>query len=209
MHTLPKLNYSYDALEPYIDSKTMEIHYTKHHQAYIDNLNKAISVHPEFENYSADALLASINSIPQDIRQIVRNHGGGHSNHSLFWEILIPESNIDHNNGIPLENLNQAILEQFNSFEDFKLKFSEVAKNHFGSGWAWLALNSNKKLEVFSLLNQDSPYLEGKIPILGLDLWEHAYYLKYQNRRIEYIDAFWHIINWKKVEDNFLNALKN
>ncbi|MCX7589576.1 MAG: superoxide dismutase [bacterium] len=208
MHTLPKLNYSYDALEPYIDSKTMEIHHTKHHQAYIDNLNKAIALHPEFENYSVEALLASINSVPEDIRQIVINHGGGHSNHTLFWEILTPENSSEHNNGLPEENLNQAFIEQFGSFEEFKLKFNEVAKNHFGSGWAWLVLNSNKKLEVFSLLNQNSPYLEGKIPILGLDLWEHAYYLKYQNRRIEYIDAFWHIVNWKKAEQNFLSALK-
>lgn len=209
MHILPKLNYNYDALEPYIDTKTMEIHYTRHHQGYIDNLNKAIEIHPEFQNYLVEDLLASINSIPEDIRQIVRNHGGGHSNHTLFWEILTSENSDNHNNGLPFEKLNEAILEQFSSFENFKNKFNEVAKNHFGSGWAWLALNPEKKLEIFSLPNQDSPYLLSKIPILGLDLWEHAYYLKYQNRRIEYIDAFWHIINWKKVEDIFLNALNN
>ncbi|GIW65275.1 MAG: superoxide dismutase [Mn] [Candidatus Parcubacteria bacterium] len=208
MYTLPKLNYSYDALEPYIDARTMEIHHTKHHQAYIDNLNKAIEAHPEFENYSPEALLASINSIPQDIRQIVINHGGGHSNHSLFWKILAPKNSPETNNGEPKEKTKEIIISNFNSFENFKLKFNEVAKSHFGSGWAWLAINSLNKPEIYSTLNQNSPYMEGKIPILGLDLWEHAYYLKYQNRRVEYIDAFWNIINWQQVEENLLNALK-
>jgi Fe-Mn family superoxide dismutase len=205
-YTLPKLNYNYEDLEPYIDAKTMEIHYTKHHQAYIDNLNKAIALHPEFENYRTEALLASINSIPEDIRTIVRNHGGGHANHSLFWEILCPAQSPQANNHLPKENLNAAIVKTFNSFEEFKNKFSDVAKNHFGSGWAWLVLDTNNNLKVYSTLNQDSPYLTGDIPILGLDLWEHAYYLKYQNRRAEYIEAFWNIINWEKVEENFLKA---
>ncbi|MGB9609104.1 MAG: superoxide dismutase, partial [Minisyncoccia bacterium] len=194
--------------EPYIDAATMEIHYTKHHQAYIDNLNKAIALHPEFENYSPEALLASITSIPQDIRQIVINHGGGHSNHSFFWKILTPKNSPEANNGLPKEKLNEMILKEFTSFENFKSKFSEIAKNHFGSGWAWLVLNTLNKLEIYSTLNQNSPYLEGKMPILGLDLWEHAYYLKYQNRRAEYIEAFWNIVNWYQVEENLLTALK-
>jgi len=206
MYTLPQLKYSYDALEPYIDSKTMEIHYTKHHQAYIDNLNKAIEKYKEFENYSVEDLLASINSIPEEIRTIVRNHGGGHSNHSLFWEILTPSNSPEHNNGLPKENLASKINSDFGSFENFKNKFIEVAKSHFGSGWAWLVLDKNKNLKVYSTLNQDSPYLNAEIPILGLDLWEHAYYLKYQNRRAEYIDAFWNIINWEEVEKRFLKA---
>jgi Fe-Mn family superoxide dismutase len=205
-YTLPKLNYNYEDLEPYIDAKTMEIHYTKHHQAYIDNLNKAISLHPEFENYSVEALLASINSISEDIRTIVRNHGGGHANHSLFWEILCPAQSPKTNNHLPKENLNAAIIKTFNSFEEFKNKFSDVGKSHFGSGWAWLVLDTNNNLKIYSTLNQDSPYLTGDIPILGLDLWEHAYYLKYQNRRAEYIEAFWNIINWEKAEENFLKA---
>jgi Fe-Mn family superoxide dismutase len=205
-YTLPKLNYNYEDLEPYIDAKTMEIHYTKHHQAYIDNLNKAIALHPEFENYSAEALLASIYSIPEDIRTIVRNHGGGHANHSFFWEILCPVQSPQANNHLPKENLNAAILKTFNSFEEFKNKFSDVAKSHFGSGWAWLVFSKDNNLKIYSTLNQDSPYLTGDIPILGLDLWEHAYYLKYQNRRPEYIEAFWNIINWEKVEENFLKA---
>jgi len=207
-YTLPKLNYNYEDLEPYIDAKTMEIHYTKHHQAYIDNLNKATALHPEFENYKVEDLLASINSIPEDIRTIVRNHGGGHANHSFFWEILCPAQSPKTNNHLPKENLNSAIIKTFNSFEEFKNKFSDVAKSHFGSGWAWLVFSKDNNLKIYSTLNQDSPYLTGDIPILGLDLWEHAYYLKYQNRRAEYIEAFWNIINWEKVEENFLKAQK-
>jgi Fe-Mn family superoxide dismutase len=205
-YTLPKLNYDYEDLEPYIDAKTMEIHYTKHHQAYIDNLNKAIALHPEFENYSVETLLASINSIPEDIRTIVRNHGGGHANHSFFWEILCPAQSPKTNNHLPKENLNASIVKTFNSFEEFKNKFSDAAKSHFGSGWAWLVFGKDNNLKIYSTLNQDSPYLTGDIPILGLDLWEHAYYLKYQNRRPEYIEAFWNIINWEKTEENFLKA---
>ena len=205
-YTLPKLNYNYEDLEPYIDAKTMEIHYTKHHRAYIDNLNKAIALHPEFENYSAEALLASINSIPEDIRTIVRNHGGGHANHSFFWEILCPAQSPKTNNHLPKENLNAAIVKTFNSFEEFKNKFNDTAKSHFGSGWAWLVFSKDNNLKIYSTLNQDSPYLTGDIPILGLDLWEHAYYLKYQNRRPEYIEAFWNIINWEKVEEIFLKS---
>jgi len=205
-YILPKLNYNYEDLEPYIDAKTMEIHYTKHHQAYIDNLNKAMALHPEFENYSVEALLASINSIPEDIRTIVRNHGGGHANHSFFWEILCSAQSPNTNNHLPKENLSAAIIKTFNSFEEFKNKFSDIAKSHFGSGWAWLVLDTNDDLKIYSTLNQDSPYLTGDIPILGLDLWEHAYYLKYQNRRSDYIEAFWNVINWEKVEENFLKA---
>jgi len=207
-YTLPRLNYNYEDLEPYIDAKTMEIHYTKHHQTYIDNLNKAIALHPEFENYKVEDLLASINSIPEDIRTIVRNHGGGHANHCLFWEILAPAQSPKTNNHLPKENLNSAIIKTFNSFEEFRNKFSDVAKSYFGSGWAWLVLDKNNNLKIYSTPNQDSPYLTGDIPILGLDVWEHAYYLKYQNRRAEYVEAFWNIINWEKVEENFLKAQK-
>ena len=192
-HELPKLHYKYDALEPYIDAKTMEIHYTKHHQAYIDKLNIALEKYLELEKKKVEELLKNINSVPEDIRTAVKNHGGGHFNHSLFWELLKKDVKFE-------GNIVEAIEKGFGNFEEFKKKFSEAAMNRFGSGWAWLVLN-NSKLEVYSTANQDSPLIEGKIPILGLDVWEHAYYLKYQNRRAEYIEAFFNIINWKKVNE--------
>ena len=201
-HKLPSLPYDFGALEPYIDAKTMEIHHGKHHQAYIDKLNDAIHK-PEgkkFHDMEIEELLKNIDKIPESIRTAVRNHGGGHANHSLFWEILSPKK--QKCSGKILE----AIGEEFGSFEEFKKKFSETATARFGSGWAWLVLNDNK-LEIISTANQDSPLMENKIPILGLDVWEHAYYLKYQNKRADYIEAFWNIINWKKVGEIYTNSI--
>lgn len=205
--TLSKLPYEYDALEPVIDAKTMEIHYTKHHQAYIDKLNKALEKYPELQKKEVEDLLKNINSIPEDIRMAVRNHGGGHANHSLFWEILSSENQEDFVGEVS-EGLKNSFPE-LKSFEEFKKKFEEAAMNRFGSGWVWLVVNGKKKIELISTANQDSPLMEGKIPILGLDLWEHAYYLKYQNKRNEYVQNFWKIINWKKVNEIYLNAIEN
>ena len=199
---LPELPYSYDALEPYIDAKTMEIHHSKHHAAYVNNLNNALSKYPELEKYSLEEILRNLESIPDDIRIIVRNNGGGHFNHSLFWEIMKKDG------GEPEGELLKAIERDFGSFSSFKEKFASTAKNHFGSGWAWLSLSRFGKLYVFSTPNQDNPFMSGLIPILGLDVWEHAYYLKYQNRRAEYVDNFFNVINWEKVSENYKEALK-
>ncbi|MEK6818558.1 MAG: superoxide dismutase [Nanoarchaeota archaeon] len=196
-HTLPKLSYDYDFLEPWIDAKTMEIHYTKHHQAYVDKLNLALEKHPEFGKKELRELLEHLDKVPEDIRTAVRNHGGGHWNHSFFWEILTGEKQDVEGEVI------EKIEEDFGSFDEFKTKFKEAALNRFGSGWVWLVLNTGKDLEIVSTANQDSPLMEGKIPILGLDVWEHAYYLKYQNKRGDYIDAFWNILNWEKVNEIF------
>ena len=196
-HELPKLEYSYDALEPFIDSKTMEIHYTKHHQAYIDKLNEALHK-PEAGKFHAlpvEELLKNINSVSESIRTAVRNHGGGHANHSLFWQLL--------KKGTKFEvKIADAINKEFTSLDEFKRKFSDAALSRFGSGWAWLVLNK-EKLEIASTPNQDSPLMDGKIPLIGLDVWEHAYYLLYQNKRAEYISAFWNVINWDKVNELF------
>ncbi len=199
-YTLPKLSYSYDALEPFIDAKTMEIHYTKHHQAYIDKLNDALSKHPEVADKPIEELLKDINSVPEDIRTAVKNHGGGHINHSLFWELLA--KNVEAKGKVI-----DAINKEFGSFDKFKEQFSNAAVGRFGSGWAWLVLNKSK-LEIYSSANQDSPLMEGKIPLLGLDVWEHAYYLKYQNKRADYIGAFWNIVNWEKVDEIYSSAIK-
>ena len=198
-HTLPKLSYAYDALEPYIDARTMEIHYTKHHQAYVDKLNVALEKHPNLQNKNVNELLKSLNNVPEDIRIVVRNHGGGHANHSLFWQLLKKGEKCS-------GKIAQAIDKAFGSFEEFKKLFSEKALSVFGSGWAWLVFH-NGKLEIYNTARQDSPLIENKIPILGLDVWEHAYYLKYQNRRAEYIEAFFNIINWKKVNELYENAV--
>ncbi len=197
-HELPKLGYGYDALEPFIDVKTMEIHYTKHHQAYIDKLNGVLEKHPELQKKKVEDLLRDINALPADIHIPVRNHGGGHINHSLFWELLKKDVKFE-------GEIAKAIQKEFASFDEFKKKFSEAALGRFGSGWAWLVLDKGK-LDVYSTSNQDSPLLEGKVPLLGLDVWEHAYYLKYQNRRAEYIEAFWNIVNWKKVNELYKKA---
>ena len=189
MYTLPKLPYAYDALEPYIDARTMEIHHRKHHQAYVDKLNKAIMSYSHLAEKDINDLLKELPQldIPEQVKTAVRNHGGGHANHSLFWQIMGPEKEVD-------EKLMAEIEETFGSVREFKEKFTEVAVSHFGSGWVWLVRDEQGKLQVYSTLNQDSPLLKGHIPIIGLDVWEHAYYLKYQNRRAEYIENWWQVL---------------
>ena len=202
-YTLPKLPYDYKALEPHIDGQTMEIHHTKHHQTYITNLNKALEGKPNLESKTIEALIGDLNSVPEDIRTVVKNNGGGHANHSFFWTLMGPKKG-----GKPTGELEKAIIKEFGSFEAFKEKLENAAKGRFGSGWAWLALDKNGKLEVYSTPNQDSPLMEGKKPIFGIDVWEHAYYLKYQNRRPDYISAFWNVVNWDAVAKNFQAAEK-
>ncbi|MEM4719679.1 MAG: superoxide dismutase [Candidatus Pacearchaeota archaeon] len=198
-HELPKLDYSYDSLEPYIDMRTMEIHHTKHHQAYVDKLNKALEKYPELQKESVENLIKNLQKIPEDIRTTVRNNGGGHLNHSFFWKILKKGTK-------PSEKFLKEIKKNFESLEKFKEIFFNEGMNRFGSGWVWLVLNKEKKLVVISTPNQDNPLIYGLIPIIGLDLWEHAYYLKYQNRRNEYIEAFWNVLNWEQVEKNLSEA---
>ncbi|MCW4644680.1 superoxide dismutase SodA [Bacillus safensis] len=190
---LPELPYAYDALEPHIDKETMTIHHTKHHNTYATNLNKAIEGVSALENQSIEELVANLNSVPENIRTAVRNNGGGHANHSLFWTLLSPNGG-----GTPTGELADAIEKELGGFEKFKSDFAVAAAGRFGSGWAWLVVN-NGKLEITSTPNQDSPLTEGKTPILGLDVWEHAYYLNYQNRRPDYISAFWNVVNWDEV----------
>ncbi len=203
MFEIGKLPYSYDALEPYIDAKTMEIHFTKHHQAYATNFNAALDKHPELKKKSAEDYLKELNSVPEDIRTAVRNHGGGYVNHAMFWKLLKKDA------GEAQGEVGAAINKSFGSYAAFKDKFGSAAKGHFGSGWAWLVAGKGGALEVLSLPNQDSPLSSGKMPILGVDVWEHAYYLKYQNRRAEYVDAFFSIINWDEVERNYKASLKH
>ena len=199
--TLPPLPYAPDALEPHIDKMTMEIHHGKHHNAYVTNLNKALEAAPDLAGKSIEELLANNCAIvPEAIRTAVRNNGGGHINHSMFWTILAPKAG-----GSPTGNVAAAINSTFGSFDTFKEKFGAAATTRFGSGWAWLA-KSGKGLELFSTANQDSPMMEGHYPILGLDVWEHAYYLKYQNRRPEYIAAWWSVVNWPEIEKRFNSA---
>ncbi|MDP2672362.1 MAG: superoxide dismutase [Nanoarchaeota archaeon] len=201
MFKLPNLPYPFDALEPYIDAKTMEIHYTKHHQTYVDKLNEALNG-TEFADMEIAEVLKNISKIPQEKKQAVINHGGGHANHSLFWEIMSQKGG-----GKPEKQLAKEINSTFGSFENFKEQFTKASLGVFGSGWTWLVINSDGKLEIVSTKNQNSPLMDGKIPILGLDVWEHAYYLKYQNRRPEYIEAFWNVVNWKKAGE-FFNKTK-
>ncbi|MEC1336264.1 superoxide dismutase SodA [Bacillus velezensis] len=191
-YKLPELPYAYDALEPHIDKETMTIHHTKHHNTYVTNLNKAIEGSALAEK-SVDELVADLNAVPEDIRTAVRNNGGGHANHSLFWTLLSPNGG-----GEPTGELAEEIKSTFGSFDQFKEKFAAAAAGRFGSGWAWLVVNDGK-LEITSTPNQDSPLSEGKTPVLGLDVWEHAYYLNYQNRRPDYISAFWNVVNWDEV----------
>ncbi len=205
MFKLPKLNYEFNALEPYIDAKTMEIHYTKHHQIYVDKLNEALGKHPELSDKPLEELLMNLETVPEDIRTAVRNHGGGHLNHSLFWVVMSPFNSVQGKPNEPAGELKIAIEKDFGGFAAFKEQFSRVAVSHFGSGWAWLAKDKDGKLVIFSLPNQDCPLSQGLKPVLGLDLWEHAYYLKYQNRRVEYIENFFHIVNWPNVEKRFTN----
>ncbi len=198
-YQLPTLPYAYDALEPHIDARTMEIHHTKHHQAYITNVNQAIAG-TALENKSVEALITDLAAVPENIRTVVRNHGGGHANHALFWTVMGPGKG-----GAPSGALAKAIEASFGSFDTFKEQFAKAAATRFGSGWAWLSV-SQGKLIVESSANQDSPLSEGRTPILGLDVWEHAYYLNYQNRRPDYITAFWNVINWDEVARRLADA---
>jgi len=195
--TLPPLPYAYDALEPHIDAKTMEIHHTKHHQAYVNNLNAAIEKAPELQGKSLDDLMRGINSVPEAVRTAVRNNGGGHWNHSMFWEIMGPGAG-----GEPSGALGDAIKSAFGDFNKFKEQFAAAAAGRFGSGWAWL-INDGGKLSITSTPNQDNPLMEGKTAILGIDVWEHAYYLKYQNKRPDYVTAWWNVVNWGAVAKRF------
>ncbi|MCU0959740.1 MAG: superoxide dismutase [Pirellulaceae bacterium] len=198
-YALPSLPYAYDALEPHIDARTMEIHHTKHHQAYITKVNEAISGY-SLESKSVEDLVTDLQAVPEQIRTVVRNHGGGHANHSLFWTVMAPRAG-----GSPSGTIAKAIDAAFGSFDKFKEQFANAATTRFGSGWAWLSVDKGKLL-VESTANQDSPLSEGRVPILGLDVWEHAYYLKYQNRRPEYITAFWNVINWDEVARRLADA---
>jgi Fe-Mn family superoxide dismutase len=202
-HELPPLPYAKDALEPYIDAMTMEIHHGKHHNAYVTNLNKAIAGKADLESKSIDELISNLDAVPADIRNAVRNNGGGHSNHSFFWRTIGPQAG-----GAPTGKLGDAITAAFGSFDAFKEKFEAAGTTRFGSGWAWLMVNKQGKLEVTSTANQDSPIMEGNKPVLGCDVWEHAYYLKYQNRRPDYLKAFWHVVNWAAVDKVFQAAAK-
>ena len=193
--TVPPLPYPSDALEPHIDKTTMEIHHDKHHGAYVTNLNKALESAPELQNKSIEDLLANnLSSVPDAIKTAVRNNGGGHANHSLFWNLMSPKGG-----GAPKGEVENVITSNFGSFEGFKEKFNAAATTRFGSGWAWLVKGTGGGFEIISTANQDNPLMEGKKPILGLDVWEHAYYLKYQNRRPEYIAAWWNVVNWDEV----------
>jgi len=199
-YTLPPLPYAFDALEPHIDARTMEIHHGKHHQAYITNANKALEAHADLAAKPVETLLREISGAPDSVRQVLINNAGGHANHSLFWQIMGPGCG-----GQPVGTVAEAIQSTFGGFDAFKEKFAAAATTRFGSGWAWLAVKGGK-LEVFSTLNQDSPYMTGHTPILGLDVWEHAYYLHYQNRRADYVAAWWNVVNWKKVDELFKAA---
>lgn len=195
---LKALPYAYDALEPYIDKETMMLHHDKHEKAYLDNLNKAIAKYPELYKKGLEGILKDLNSVPEDVRETVKNNAGGVYNHDFFWSIMSPEK--DQN---PNGDLLKAIIKAFGSLDNFKTKFKDAALGRFGSGWAWLVLDKDGNLSIISTANQDSPISQGLTPILGLDVWEHAYYLKYQNKRGDYIDNWWHVVNWKQVEDNY------
>lgn len=199
-HQLPDLPYAPNALEPHIDEQTMNIHHDKHHNTYVTKLNSALENHSDLQNKNVDELISDLNAVPEDIRTAVRNNGGGHSNHSIFWKLLSPNGG-----GEPKGEVADAIKNKWGSFDKFKEEFGATALGRFGSGWAWLVLN-NGELELMDTLNQDSPIMEGKTPLLGLDVWEHAYYLKYQNRRPDYVAAFWNIVNWDEVEKNYQAA---
>ncbi|MFC5650931.1 superoxide dismutase [Paenibacillus solisilvae] len=201
-HQLPALPYANNALEPHIDALTMEIHHDRHHNTYVTNLNAALESTPELQSKSVKELIANLDSVPEAIRTTVRNNGGGHANHSLFWETIAPNAG-----GAPTGALAAAIDSKFDSFDNFKAEFAKAATTQFGSGWAFLAV-ANGKIEVYSLPNQDSPIMEGKTPLLGLDVWEHAYYLNYQNKRPDYIAAFWNIVNWDEVGKRYETAIK-
>ena len=212
MHTLPKLKFEYKALEPYFDEATMKLHHTKHHQTYVDKLNEALAKHPELAEKSLEELLIDLNKVPEDIRGAVRNHGGGHFNHTFFWNILKPNS--DGKIPLPTGKLLEKINASFASFENFQKLFKETALARFGSGWAWLVcptegnrVASDGELKIISTANQDTVLELGFMPIIGLDVWEHAYYLKYQNRRADYVKAWWQVVNWRQVSDNYAKCV--
>jgi superoxide dismutase, Fe-Mn family len=198
---LPPLPYDYSALEPYIDTQTMQIHHDRHHGAYVNNLNNAVKDSP-VADWDLERLLAHINEVPENIRTAVRNNGGGHSNHSMFWQIMAPNAG-----GAPSGALATAIDQAFGSFEQFKTAFNDAGAKRFGSGWAWLVLNKEGKLQVISTANQDSPLMDGFYPVMGNDVWEHAYYLKYQNKRPDYLAAWWNVVNWDVVASRYQKAL--
>jgi superoxide dismutase, Fe-Mn family len=198
-YELPPLSYPFNALEPHIDAKTMEIHHDKHHQAYITNANNALKDHPDLAAKPVDELIANLSQVPESIRTVVRNNAGGHSNHSFFWKIMAPNAG-----GAPKGKLAEAITATFGSVDAFKEKFQAAAGSRFGSGWAWLVVNKEAKLEVTSTPNQDSPIMDGLKPVLGVDVWEHSYYLLYQNRRPDYLKAWWNVVSWDQAEKNFL-----
>jgi len=202
-YTVPPLPYAFDALEPHIDARTMEIHHDKHHAAYVNNLNNALKDHPELAAKPVNELIADLSLIPENIRTAVRNNGGGHSNHTFFWEIMGPGKG-----GAPVGMLADAITKTFGGFEEFKAKFEAGGVGRFGSGFVWLIVNKQGALEIVSLPNQDSPIMDGNKPVLANDVWEHAYYLHYQNRRPDYLKAWWNVVNWDHAEQNYLTALK-
>jgi superoxide dismutase, Fe-Mn family len=202
-YTLPPLPYDYGALEPHIDARTMEIHYSKHHQAYITNLNNALKDHPQLQDKPIDALIADLSAVPEAVRTAVRNNGGGHANHSLFWQLMKPGGG-----GDPGGAIAQAITNDLGGFAAFKDSLAKAAIGRFGSGWAWVIAGKDGKLSISSTPNQDSPIMDGQIPILGIDVWEHAYYLKYQNRRADYISAWWNTLNWDEINRRFAAAKK-
>jgi superoxide dismutase, Fe-Mn family len=197
-YELPPLPYDYSALEPYIDTQTMQLHHDKHHQTYVTNVNNALQGHDQLASLSVDDLLRNISQVPDSIRTAVQNSGGGHSNHSMFWQIMKPNGG-----GEPTGDLASAIQQAFGSFDAFKTAFNDAGTKRFGSGWAWLVLDSSGKLQVISTANQDSPLMSGMYPVMGNDVWEHAYYLKYQNRRPEYLNAWWNVVNWDEVAHRF------
>ncbi len=202
--SLPPLPYAYNGLQPHIDAQTMRFHHDKHHAAYVKNLNAAIAKYPDLKNRSAEQLLRNINSVPEDIRTTVRNNGGGHVNHTMFWNIMKPNGG-----GEPTGAIASAIKQNFGSFEEFKKEFNQAGEKRFGSGWAWLVRTPGGKLQVISTPNQDSPLMEGNYPIMGNDVWEHAYYLNYQNRRADYLNAWWNVVNWDEINKRFQQATTN
>ena len=200
LHILPELPYAYDALEPFISKEIMMLHHDKHHAAYVNNLNVALEKFPEWQGKTAEELLMVLNSVPEEIRVAVRNNGGGHVNHSMFWEIMKPSGSAQ---GEPSSQLLEAIEKHFGSFEDFKTKFNEAGAKRFGSGWVWLVKTQDGHLEILSTANQDNPLSDGHIPIMGNDVWEHAYYLQYKNVRPDYLKAWWNVVNWAEAERRF------
>ena len=201
MHTLPQLNYAYNALEPFIDVRTMELHHSKHHQTYIDKLNAALATHPELANKKLEELITHLDTVPEDIRTAIRNHGGGHANHSLFWTLIGPHTT----SGAPSAEFTHALTTSFGSFENFQKMWNEQALGLFGSGWVWL-VRDGETLSIITTPNQDTPITNGLFPLLTLDVWEHAYYLLYHNRRADYVTAFWNVLQWNEVNTLFAHA---